>query len=328
MLTAGQIAFHAAQDARITFAQVQAQNKFQIVLDELCLKHDFALARGVYYFPLNPTLITTIGGIANFGGPYPLPLDYLRTSGSTGSEGVQYAFFYVFDGVPYPLRPWDLGHLDMQVQQPGIQNFPYAFATDISPETTAQDRIAGTTTAQTTIDSNTIVVASPINMQVGMAIAGNGIAPGSTITAFDTSVPGVYTTILSLPATATFFNVTGPGAAAVMFGTPPNAFVYPGPSGAFPTTLRYQRLMPPLLDMGRVPWFPDQNYLLQRLTAEMMSTSDDTRRTGLLAEARHVLGEYETFSDDKTNRAQTVILDTNRFSRGFHKLRNTKTIGW
>ncbi len=60
----------------------------------------------------------------------------------------------------------------------------------------------------------------------------------------------------------------------------------------------------------------------------MMSTSDDTRRTGLLAEARHVLGEYETFSDDKTNRAQTVILDTNRFSRGFHKLRNTKTIGW
>ena len=328
MLTANQITFQACQDARIGGAIDRAQIKLQIILDDLCLKHDFALARGVYYFPLNPTLITTIGGIANFGGPYPLPLDYLRTSGSSGSEGVQYAFFYVYNGVPYPLRPRDLGNLDMQVQQPGTQNLPYSFATDISPETTAQDRIAGTTTAATVAGSNQIVVFSPVNMQVGMAIAGNGIAPGSTITAFDNSVPDVFTVILSLTATATFVAVSGPGAAAVMFGTPPNAFVYPGPSGAFPTTLRYQRLMPPLLDFGRVPWFPDQKYLLKELTSLMMDTSDDTRSAAKSAEAARLLGEYEVFSDDKTNRAQTVILDSNRFGRGFNKLRNTKTIGW
>jgi hypothetical protein len=353
VLTANQLAAQAAQDARIPNAQSQSQLKLQIILDELCLKHDFALARGVYYFALNPTLITTIGGITNFGGPYPLPLDYLRTSGSTGSEGVQYAFFYVYNGVPYPLRPWDLGRLDMQVQQPGIQNLPYAFATDISTETTAADRIAGTTTAKTTLGSAEIEVFSLANIKAGQAIAGNGIAPGSVITSAprDPTAPALSSEwgemvwgsgewaaavpppthqriTLSLPATATFPNIQGLGSAAIMFGVAPVAYVYPGPSGAFPTTLRYQRLMPPLVDLSRVPWFTDQNYLLQRLTAELMSTSDDTRRDGLLQQSRQILGDYQAFSDDKTNRAQTVLLDVNRFSRGFHKLRNTKTIGW
>ena len=93
MLTASQIVAQAASDAHQPNNTATAQNKLQIILDELCLKGDYALARGDYDFSLNPGLITTVGGITNFGGPYPLPLDFLRTSGSSGSDGVQYAFF-------------------------------------------------------------------------------------------------------------------------------------------------------------------------------------------------------------------------------------------
>jgi hypothetical protein len=331
MLTAAQIITQAAQDAHAPGFVVAAQNKLQIILDELCFKNDFALARGVYYFNLNPTTIQTIGGITNFGGPYPLPLDYLRTSGSSGSEGVQYSFFYVFQGVPYPLMPWDLGREDMQVQQPGIQNLPYAYATDISTETTAQDRFAGITTASTTAGSPTITVFSPSGAAVGMSISGYGIAPGSTITAM--SGVGNATWTLSLNCTGTFTGAlssgtAGAGASSIMFGTPANAFVYPGPSGAFPTTLRYQRLMPPLVDLTRIPWFPDQQYLLTRLTAEIMASADDERYAGFVGRSADILGKYESFADDKTNRAQTVILDRRRFGRAFNKLNNTKTIGW
>jgi hypothetical protein len=317
MLTASQLIAQAAQDAHVPGFTAQGLVKLQIILDELCLKADFALARGVYYFSLDPTLITTIGGITNFGGPYPLPLDYLRTSGSSGTDGLQYSFFYVYNGVPYPLIPWDLGRLDMQVQQPGNQNLPGAFATDISPETTAQDRLAGTTTAATVSGSSNITVTSATNMAVGMSVSGLGIAVGSTI-----SVIAGTTITLSLATTGTF------SAASIMFGTPANAYVYPGPSGAFPTTLRYQRLMPPLTDTTRIPWFPDQQYLLTRLTAELMATSDDARYEWFISNSVGILGKYEAFSDDKNNRAQTVQLDRSRFGRAFNSLPNTKTVGW
>lgn len=373
MWTAAQIVAQAAEDAHIPGAVTQAQNKLQLILDTLCFTGDYALARGVYYFPLNPANITTIGGITNFGGPYPLPLDYLRTSGSSGAEGIQYAFFYVYNGVPYPLLPWDLGKMDMQVQQPGIQNLPYAYTTDISPETTAQDRIAAVTTAGVTLGSTTITLANSgsgtgggavvisagggvvilpsgaveltgtTSGLVGLAIAGLGIAPGSFIVGTTSGTGGVMldasgnvvldasgnvvlaTTgqaMLSLPATGTF------SAASVMLGTPPNAYVYPGPSGAFPTTLRYQRMMPPLQDFTRVPWFQDQKYLLKELTAMMMDGADDSRQPMFLAQAKQLLGEYETFMDDKTSRAQMVQMDRNRFGRAFNRLPNTKTIGW
>lgn len=331
MLTAAQIVTQATTDARVPGYTTIGQQKLQIILDEICLKWDFALARGVYYFLLNPANITTIGGITNFGGPYPFPMDYLRTSGSSGSEGVQYSFFYVYSGVPYPMQPWDLGRIDMQVQQAGIQNLPYAYATDMSPETTAQDLIAGTTTASTTIGSTTITVFSPVGAAVGMGVAGLGIAAGSTILGM--SGVGNATWTLSLPCVATFAGslssgTAGAGAASIMFGKPINAYVYPGPSGAFPTTLRYQRLMPPLVDFTRVPWFPDQQFLLDRLTAELFATRDDTRHDAFQAKAAARIGRYAQLADDHRNRAQRVMLDRQRYGRAFQKLPNTKTVGW
>lgn len=320
MLTAAALISQAAQDARASAFTAQGLVKLNLILDELCFKHNFSSARGVYYFALNPTLITTIGGITNFGGPYPLPLDYLRTSESSGTDGVQHAFFYVYNGFPYALKPWDLGKGDMQVQQPGLQNFPGAYYTDISTESTAADRIAGMTTATVTLGSPTITVSSATNMASGQGVAGLGIAPGSQIT----NISGTTIT-LSLNATGTFAAL----ASSIMFGAPANAYVYPGPSGAFPTTLRYQRLMPPIQDTSRTPWFTDQAFLLERLTAELMATTDDDRRQTMLANSDRRLAKYEVFEGDKTNRAQSVLLDRNRFGvASWDRLKNTKTTGW
>jgi len=220
--------------------------------------------------------------------------------------------------------------MDMQVQQPGIQNLPYAGATDVSPGL-GQERIVGVTTAMTTKGSTSITVFSPVKAAVGMAVSGNGIAAGSLITGMSGVGNAVWS--LSLPATQTFVGALssgtqGAGAASIMFGNPVELFVYPGPSGAFPTTLRFQCLMPPLQDFTRTPWFMDQNYLVKRLTADLLITTDDARYNGLIAETRQIMGEYAKEADDKTNRAQRAMLDRQRFGYAFSKLSNTKTVGW
>lgn len=351
MWTAAQLIAQACEDAHVPGFTAQGQSKLQSILDTICYTRDYSAARGVFYFNLNPQMITSFGGFPNFSGPYTLPLDYLRTAGSTGSEGVQWSFFYVVSGVPYTLVPWDLGKMDQQVQFPSSQTYPWAYATDMATENTAQDRLAGTTTAQTTLGSMQIEVGSTNGMMPGMSIAGLGIAPGSTITSVggnppsQTDMGGIWdqdswdtmlwspapmtgtadpnTVFLSLPATGTF---TG---ASVMYGTPPVAYIYPGPSGAFPATLRYQRLMPPLLDPNRIPWFPDQKYLRKMLTADLMDGSDDERQQLFVAQADKLLGDYDTMADDKTSRAQTVVMDANNFrSTTRRRLPITKAIGW
>ena len=349
MWNAQQLIAQACEDAHVPGFTSQGQSKLQAILDTICYTRDYSASRGVFYFDLNPQLISSFGGFPNFSGPYSLPLDYLRVSGSTGSEGVQHSFFYVVSGVPYQLVPWDLGKMDQQVQFPSSQTYPWAYATDMSTESTAQDRLAGTTTAQTTLGSMAITVASTTNMQAGMSVAGLGIAPGSTIFAIGEILPSVETGMLwdngiwdtglwapapvtpagnplvinlSLPATGTF---TG---ASIMFGTPPMAYIYPGPSGAFPATLRYQRLMPPLIDFSRIPWFPNQEILLERLTASLMSGADDERRETFFARADKLLGDYDTLSVDKTSRAQRVVMDGNNFrSATRRRLPITKQIG-
>ena len=93
--------------------------------------------------------------------------------------------------------------------------------------------------------------------------------------------------------------------------------------------MRYQRLMPPLIDFSRIPWFPNQEILLERLTAALMSGADDARREGFYARADKLLGDYDTLADDKTSRAQTVVMDQNSFRSASRRgLRITKQVGW
>lgn len=122
----------------------------------------------------------------------------------------------------------------------------------------------------------------------------------------------------------------------VPFVTGPTAFFWMPSSGAYPAILRYQRLMPEIVNpqsSTTIPWFPNQNYLITRLTGELCKGWDDERAASLLGDdnpggAGYILRHYVQMKDDMTNRAKTVKLDRRRFGGSFNNLRNTKLVGW
>jgi len=82
-----------------------------------------------------------------------------------------------------------------------------------------------------------------------------------------------------------------------------------------------------------IPWFPNQNYLLTRMTGELCKGYDDDRAAALLGDdnpggSGYILRHYVQMKDDWTNRAKTVKLDRRRFGGSFQNLRNTKLVGW
>ena len=121
--------------------------------------------------------------------------------------------------------------------------------------------------------------------------------------------------------------------------TPPRAFFWMIPSGAYPALIRYYPQMPDITNpesSSVIPWFPNQTYLRRRLAGELMSLSDDERMNSFLSDnedqypsgAGVILRKYLKMKGDKENRAQTVSLDRRRFGTSFDRLRNTKQIGW
>ena len=136
-----------------------------------------------------------------------------------------------------------------------------------------------------------------------------------------------------------------------MSQSPPLAVVWPGASGAYPVMVRYQRQM---ADIGSgvapvngntwnpgttapesapvVPWFPNQQYLLTRLSGELMRIADDPRFSAFLGDgasgAEGILRKYLLLKDDYSNRAKRVTLDRRRFSRPFSQLPDTKRVGF
>jgi hypothetical protein len=121
-----------------------------------------------------------------------------------------------------------------------------------------------------------------------------------------------------------------------MSTTPPIAFFWPQPSGAFPAIIRYFSQMADITDTSQAPWFPNQNYLLTRLTGELCKGIDDDRANTLLTDNEEVsvggagviLRHFLQQEGDKSNRVQTVRLDRRRFGTSFDRLKNTKSIGW
>ena len=117
--------------------------------------------------------------------------------------------------------------------------------------------------------------------------------------------------------------------------SPPVAYVYPPPSGAYPVFVRYQCQMPDITTpetSNVVPWFPNSTYLKSRLAGEIMQLTDDERAEAFLGEgpagAQGILTRYLKLKDNQSNRASTVKLDKRRFGRRFSTLKNTKTVGW
>ena len=123
--------------------------------------------------------------------------------------------------------------------------------------------------------------------------------------------------------------------------SPPQEFVWPAPSISVPVTVRYYRQMPDIVTpetSAVVPWFTYTQYLITRLTGEMMALADDVRAADFLTDdekqnpqgAGVLLRRYLNMKDDPEGRSKTVELDQRRFScqAMWSKLPNTKSIGW
>jgi hypothetical protein len=124
-------------------------------------------------------------------------------------------------------------------------------------------------------------------------------------------------------------------------GAAPLMYVWPPASGSFAVTAVYYSQMPDITtpeSSSVIPWFPNQTYLLRRLTGELMLLSNDDRAPVFLGGetlqggvtflgAAAILTHYLKMKDD-AQVAKTVTLDRRLFGPAFSKLHNTKTIGW
>src|SRR5229473_5499399 len=126
-LTAAQIVTLATQDAKCPGFTLQAGQFLNAALQDYCQNYDLEAALGTFNFSFN-------SATGQGSGPYTLPVDYLRTRVQDGKD----EFFYTIVGVPYPLIQCSLTEFNWMVQTPGFQNFPYYYATDLSPVTLGQ----------------------------------------------------------------------------------------------------------------------------------------------------------------------------------------------
>lgn len=118
--------------------------------------------------------------------------------------------------------------------------------------------------------------------------------------------------------------------------SPPVMYVWPPPSIAFPITVVYKRQMPDIATpetSATVPWFPNQNYLITRLTGELLKITDDERWTQMLGDgpqgAVGILRGYLQMEGDKNARAQTVKLDRRKFGANkWNSLPTSKLTGY
>ena len=171
-LQAQQIVTLAAQIAKTPGMIVQAGQFLNGVLQDLCNDYDLDVAKATLRFNFNSSGVTTpvptpqgpwspgfspgfgplppppapvsLVGTGNGSGPYILPDDYLRTEVIDGKDN----FFYVINGVPYPLIQVTLAEYHWLVQTPGFQSYPYYYTTDLarSPVTGAEGFVLGTST--------------------------------------------------------------------------------------------------------------------------------------------------------------------------------------
>jgi hypothetical protein len=124
-----------------------------------------------------------------------------------------------------------------------------------------------------------------------------------------------------------------------MADTPPRAYFWMPPSGAYGVVVKYYSQMPDIANASTstaIPWFPNQQYLITRVAGELMRDADDERAASFLGDndetaplgAGTILRKYLQMKDNKGDRAQVVELDRRRFGRSFDRLKNTKQIGW
>lgn len=113
--------------------------------------------------------------------------------------------------------------------------------------------------------------------------------------------------------------------------TPHTILIYPVSSALSPLAvglyIRYLPQQPVIVTPETstdIPWFPQQLYLITRLSAELMMVTDDNRRDKFLDQAAKLLSKFMTMaSDDRENYAIQVKLDPRSFRQGSF-MKNTK----
>ena len=112
-LTASAIVTLACTTAKCPGFTFQGGQCLNLALDDLVLHRDLKVNL------TNRTISVTSGT----NGPFNLSSDYVRT----------YDLFYTQNGVPYFLNPITLEMYDAKIQDTDLANYPYEFATDLSP---------------------------------------------------------------------------------------------------------------------------------------------------------------------------------------------------
>lgn len=110
----------------------------------------------------------------------------------------------------------------------------------------------------------------------------------------------------------------------------PLIYFWPPPNLSLSVSVRYQAQPSDILtpeSSSTIPWFPNQQYLVKRLTADIAMLTDDTRHQTLLSEAAAILDRFLMIDDDKSNYSQQVQLDRRRF-RNISNLKPTKVTGF
>src|SRR6266566_1273724 len=109
-LTCNQLIALAAESAHSPQKLSQGRQFLNAILSNLAQTYDLAAARGQYVFNFDPLITAPLPlpqtPSTQFGsGPYYMPADYLRLSGSSGAHGAQRSFIWYLNGVPYPVIP-------------------------------------------------------------------------------------------------------------------------------------------------------------------------------------------------------------------------------
>lgn len=112
-------------------------------------------------------------------------------------------------------------------------------------------------------------------------------------------------------------------------------YVWPPSGGNYFAQVRYWSLPPDISSpetSNVYPWFPYDNYLIQKVAGMLMMLANDDRYAMYLGEgpegAQGMLRRYLNLQSDDESRAQVVEFDRRYFGPTFDDLPNTKTIGW
>lgn len=137
------------------------------------------------------------------------------------------------------------------------------------------------------------------------------------------NVNGAIFYLFQIPIETYHSLFVGPGVSnypnkyAVDVSTAPNTLLfYPPPSITQDVTVYYFPQMPDITSpetSSTVPWFPNQEYLINKVAADLMLETDDDRQVVFEARAEKMLSKFLDMKDDKEGFSETIKLSRERF---------------